>query len=360
MSFSIGNPIRYTIFGESHGRAIGMSIDGLPAGISIDTDFIEYNLNRRRPNHSFATSRVDNQDIKWLSGITDGVTNGGNLCFYIENKDTHSADYESYKNTPRPSHSDYPAFVKYGGYHDISGGGFFSARLTAAIVTGGSIITSILRKMGIYVQAYVKSIGELKFTQDDYDCNLYSSFSLKEERYKEIQEYISKYPNDAFGGSIRVLCQGIPVGIGEPYFDSMESVLSHYMFSIPAVKGVSFGIGNEFETRRASEIMEKLRMIDGKPLYTTNFNGGILGGLSNGNPIVINLSFRGASSISQSVDTVDLQKKEDVQIKIKGRHDRVFLLRTPVICESMACMGIYNLIMRDVNRKESVQYGQSE
>lgn len=360
MSFSIGNPIRYTIFGESHGRAVGMCIDGLPSGIRIDTDFIQYNLNRRKPNQAFATNRVDNQEIKWISGITGGMTNGGNLCFYIENKDIHSSDYEIYKTTPRPAHSDYPAFVKYQGFHDIAGGGFFSARLTAAIVTGGGIITSILNKMGIYIRAYVKSIGELQFTMEDYEHDECCMFLLRSQKYREIYEYISKYPNDAFGGSIVLICQGVPIGAGEPYFDSMESILSHYLFSIPALKGISFGIGKEFETKRASQVMEELHICEGKPVYTTNFNGGVLGGLSNGNPIVVNLSFRAASSINHDVHTVDLQKKEEVQMKIKGRHDRLFLLRTPVICESMASMAIYNLLMRDKGRKESIKYDQPE
>lgn len=401
MSFSIGNNVKYSIFGESHGHCVGMCIDGLPAGIRIDYDLIEQALRRRRPSSKYTTKRVEKDEITWLSGITNGFTNGGNLCFCLENKNIHSSDYDEFKHTPRPSHADYPAMIKYHSFHDGHGGGFFSARLTSALVVAGSIVNRELIKKGIKIYAYIDAIGEINFTLDDYKwsfenhsnadaqlsnqnhpygdvpfsienhpdtdaqfsvenhCNTdfslidhsnilpNSHLILKEDKKQMLNDYLNNnLNNDAFGGRIKLICENMPIGIGEPFFDSVESVLSHYLFSIPALKNISFGIGEEFKRKKASEIMERLKLDEeGNIRYTTNYNGGILGGLTNGNPIVVNLGFRAASSIAIPQETVDLQAHKNTMIEIRGRHDRAFILRTPVICESVAAMALYDLLL---------------
>lgn len=325
--------MKYEIFGESHGPAIGIVLKEVPAGIKLDMDFIRSELARRAPgNNSTSTARKEADIPEIISGVFDGVTTGAPLCALIRNSDTHSSDYSDIAIKPRPSHSDYPAWVRYHGNNDYRGGGHFSGRLTAPLVFGGAIAKMCLDKKGVAVTATVKCIGGVTDPNED-----------------QVQETIlsAKKDEDSVGGTIHVCVQGVPAGIGAPDFgENIEGEIARAMFSIPAVKGIQFGAGFDLANMRGSQANDPLRVEDGKIFSETNFAGGINGGISNGMPIEFDVVLRPTPSIGKEQQTVDLNTMENTTLTIKGRHDPCVVLRALPVLEAGTAITIFDLIQR--------------
>ena len=354
MSANYGKNIELSIFGESHGKAIGINIGNLPAGIKLDEDEIHFHMSRRAPGkNKMSTSRVEKDEVEFLSGVKDGYTTGAPLCAVIYNSNQHSSDYSELEEKMRPSHSDYPAYIKYKGYNDIRGGGHFSGRMTAPIVLAGSIARQILKEKGITIGAHIKSIKDI----NDESFNTTMDASLLESLHKETlpvlnievasqyQEVIEKAREnlDSVGGQIECAITGIKPGIGNPFFDSVESHMSQLLFSIPAVKGVVFG-DNNIHTLYGSEANDPYYFDQETVKTKTNHNGGILGGITTGMPITFTVNIKPTPSIGVSQDTINIKTKENTTLEIKGRHDPCIVQRAVVVVESMAAIALLDLM----------------
>lgn len=357
MSAVWGNNIKISIFGESHGNAIGINIDGLPSGFEIDMEKIKIEMKRRAPgknNLSTARNEEDIPDI--LSGYFEGKTTGTPLCAIIKNKDTKSKDYSKIKDIPRPSHADYSGNIKYLGFNDYRGGGHFSGRITAPLVFAGAICKQILEKKGIVIGAHILSIKDKKDDKFNYTniskdtlLNLRSKDLplLNEKIDEEMRACIlqAKSQGDSIGGVIECATIGIGAGIGAPFFDSVESTLSHLLFSIPAVKGVEFGSGFEITTLFGSEANDEYYYRDGEIYTKSNNNGGILGGITNGMPVVFKVAIKPTPSILKEQNTVNLKTGENVKFKVEGRHDPCIVQRALPVVEAVTAIGILELLM---------------
>lgn len=357
MSAVWGNNIKISIFGESHGNAIGINIDGLPSGFEIDMEKIKIEMKRRAPgknNLSTARNEEDIPDI--LSGYFEGKTTGTPLCAIIKNKDTKSKDYSKIKDIPRPSHADYSGNIKYLGFNDYRGGGHFSGRITAPLVFAGAICKQILEKKGIVIGAHILSIKDKKDDKFNYTniskdtlLNLRSKDLplLNEKIDEEMRACIlqAKSQGDSIGGVIECATTGIAAGIGAPFFDSVESTLSHLLFSIPAVKGVEFGSGFEITTLFGSEANDEYYYRDGEIYTKSNNNGGILGGITNGMPVVFKVAIKPTPSILKEQNTVNLKTGENVKFKVEGRHDPCIVQRALPVVEAVTAIGILELLM---------------
>jgi chorismate synthase len=327
-----GKNIVYSLFGESHGSLIGITIHHLPAGIVLDLDDIQLELDKRRPGKdSYSTSRNELDKFEIVSGYFNEKTTGAPLTAIIKNTSQLSKDYDSIKSKMRPSHADYAAYVKYDGHNDYRGGGHFSGRLTAPIVFAGSIAKQLLKKKDIEIKASVVQIGKVK------------SDKFNELMQKEIID--AKQEHDSIGGAIEVVANNVPVGIGEPFFNSVESVLSQLFYSIPAVKGVTFGLGTEFAQKRGSEANDELSIVDNKVIALSNNNGGVTGGISNGMPIVCQLYFKPTPSIMKAQRMIDIETNENVENAIIGRHDPCIVPRALPVAEAMMAIGLLELYM---------------
>lgn len=357
MSSEFGNRIKLSIFGESHGEAIGCVIDGLPSGVKLDMDKIYVDMSRRAPGKDRAsTPRLEKDIPHIISGVVDTVTTGAPLAMVIENTNTKSGDYSNLMTIPRPSHSDYPAYVKYNGCNDIRGGGHFSGRLTAPLVFAGAVAKQILREKGITVGAHIAKIGE---AQDDmFDKNNISPDLLEELSSKPFstisalaQEKMrcvietARLEQDSVGGIIECAVTGLPVGIGANMFSTVESHLSSILFGIPAVKGVEFGAGFDFADMTGSQANDAYCIRDGKVALLSNNNGGILGGMTSGAPIVLSVAFKPTPSISQPQKSVNLQTMEDEVLVIKGRHDPCIVPRALPVVECAVAFGLLDMMM---------------
>ncbi|WP_085829174.1 chorismate synthase [Clostridium massiliodielmoense] len=356
MSGVWGNKIKYSIFGESHGKAIGITIDGLRSGIEIDLDEVNKEMRRRAPGRNkLSTARAEKDEFQILSGIFNGMTTGTPICAIIRNSDKHSKDYEKTKNLMRPGHADYTGFVKYDGFNDYRGGGHFSGRLTAPIVLAGAIAKQVLAKNNILVGSHIKSIGNI---EEEY----FNPIHIKEDTLKDLknkefvtiddskgklmQEEILKAKEDmnSVGGIIECAILNLPSGIGSPFFGSVESVLSSLLFSVPAVKGVEFGAGFNISQMRGNEANDEF-YIDGKNIKTyTNNNGGILGGITSGMPVIFRTAFKPTPSIAKEQRTINIETRENTTIEIEGRHDPCIVQRAIPVIEAVAAMGILELI----------------
>ena len=333
-SVSLKN-ISLSVFGESHGKCIGAVITGFPAGLEIDYEAICKDMDRRKPGKDkLSTQRKEADKFEFVSGVLDGVTTGAPICVMIYNTSQHSSDYSKLKTTPRPSHADYAAYVKYGGFNDIRGGGHFSGRLTAPIVCVGSLCKQYLAKKNISVNAVVESIGGIKNTAVDYVSD-------------DIQELIKAKANegDSVGGKVICSATGIPVGIGGPLFDGIEGKLSNLLFGIPAVKAVEFGLGEEYSVSAGSEGNDQYRVENGTVVITSNNNGGITGGITNGNPIDVKVTFKPTPSIFKNQHTVDLVNMENCDLKIQGRHDPCIVIRAVPVVEAVMSIGIMDMVI---------------
>lgn len=356
MSSTYGDKIKISVFGESHGNGIGVVVDGLPAGVKIDMDSVLVQMSRRAPGKDkTATPRKESDLPKVLSGMLGDTLTGAPLCAVIENTNTRSGDYGNLLSCPRPGHSDYTAFVKYNGANDIRGGGHFSGRITAPIVFAGSICRQILAQKGIKIAAHINSIGNVSdetFNPVSIDDALIdrlnaSSFALidnsvEEKMRNEVED--ARMSLDSIGGTIECAVTGIEAGIGEPMFDGVEGVIAKAVFGVPAIKGVEFGKGFELSRMRGSQSNDSFRYVDGKVVTETNNCGGILGGITNGMPIIFRAAVKPTPSIAQKQKTVDLQKKENSELEVHGRHDPCIVPRAVPVIEAVTAIAIANLM----------------
>lgn len=354
MKSTFGEHIQISLFGESHGAAIGVNINGLAAGIPLDLDFMRAQLNKRKPKGKISTGRQEADEFEIVSGFFNGYTTGTPLCIFIRNQSQHSKDYEATKYLMRPSHADYTAFEKYKGFQDYRGGGHFSGRITAPIVAAGAICLQILKQKGITVATHItslKGIEDASFATTEAELlkqanilnNSYFptiSDTAEQEMVKAIEAAHSN--GDSVGGVLETAIINMPAGIGEPFFGSIESVLAQLLFSVPGVKGVEFGLGFDFANFYGSQANDPFVM-EGKVRTTTNHNGGINGGISNGMPIMIKTAVKPTPSIYQPQQTVDIQKQVNAELQIHGRHDPAIIHRARVVVDSMVAIGLVDL-----------------
>lgn len=356
MSFSFSDTIRITIFGESHGEAIGLTIDGLPCGIPLSCEDIQKEVNSRRGDESLTTARKEKDIIHFLSGIYNGFTTGGIVSLLINNEDVHSESYQ--KGVIRPSHSDLTAYLKYQGFNDYRGGGFFSGRLSALFFALGEISKEVLNYYGyeIKIMSHLINVGKLNdrlFSSnlnEDYQNLLNKKIKVLDDKLQQdIKEYIEKLKNlgDSCGGSIETIIINPPKNLGEPYFDSFESKLSHLLFSLGGVKGVVFGDGEEMSKSLGSEMNDQLEYQNEQIKYLSNHNGGILGGITTGEPIIFKTFIKPTSSISLKQKSIDVNEKKNISLEIKGRHDACIALRMPELINNLAYYVILDLFMKD-------------
>ncbi len=357
MSSVIGDRIKLSIFGESHGEAIGCVIDGLPAGIKIDMNAVYKDMQRRAPGKDkTATPRLEKDIPHILSGMLDNVTTGAPLAMVIENTNTKSGDYSNLMTVPRPSHSDYPAYVKYGGNNDVRGGGHFSGRLTAPLVFAGSVAKQILSQRGVAIGAHIKQIGSVcdavsdlnKIDKSLLDTLSSSTFSLIDETKEQaMRDEIEKarLNLDSVGGIIECFAVGLPVGLGGNMFDTVEGKLASILFGVPAVKGVEFGLGFGFADKRASEVNDEYEIKDGEVATLSNNNGGILGGMTDGAPLSVSVAIKPTPSIAKKQKSVNLLTMENAELEIHGRHDPCIVVRAVPVIECAVALGLLDLMM---------------
>ena len=356
MKNNFGTNISMTIFGESHGPCIGITLDGLPAGFKINLERIKEDMEKRKAKGSISTQRHEDDEVEIVSGFFNGYTTGTALTILIQNKNTQSKDYSDIQYRLRPGHADFSAYEKYHGFQDYRGGGHFSGRLTAPIVAAGSICRQILETKNILIGSHIEqlyalhdapfsnNIDELK--KQSQTLNKKEFATLDEQVAQNMEQAIleAKNEQDSIGGILESTIINLPAGIGEPFFDSIESILAHLLFSIPAVKGVSFGAGFQMAAKKGSEANDAFIMNDTIQTKTNN-NGGINGGISNGMPIIIHTCIKPTPSIYKTQETVDYKTKESQTLNIKGRHDPCILHRARIVVDSMIAFGILDLLM---------------
>lgn len=359
MSSTWGKNINLSIFGESHGPEIGVVISGLPAGIPLDTEEIRHHLARRAPGQSaLSTPRKEADEPIFKSGILNGVTTGAPLCICFQNTDTKSQHYNEMASLMRPGHSDYPAHIRYHGYNDIRGGGHFSGRLTAPMVAAGSICRQFLRRCGIDIYAHISSVADISdiaFNAVSPDKNILTALSQKSfavldnAQGEKMQNAIlnAKQNQNSVGGTIECMALGVPAGLGSPMFRNAESVIASFFYAIPAVKGVSFGSGFDV-ARLTGEENNDTYYADGGVKTRTNHSGGILGGITNGMPIVVHTAFKPTPTIGKEQPTVDIHTMQEGVLAGKGRHDPCIVPRAVVVTESALAICLMDLWLDQV------------
>ena len=326
MSSSYGENFRISIFGESHASAIGVTIEGLPAGSTVDSGMLQAFLERRAPGRdAFSTSRREADAPEFLCGVKNGVATGAPIAAIIRNSDTRSNDYANLANVPRPGHADYPAEVKFGGCQDRAGGGHFSGRLTAPLCIAGGIALQQLERLGVSVSARAVRIG-----------------GETEPERMEAAIAAARDEGDSVGGVVEAEICGLPAGVGDPMFGGLENRIAQIVFGIPAVKGIEFGEGFAVADLKGSENNDPYGIVDGKVVPLTNHAGGILGGISTGAPVVFRVAFKPTPSIAKEQDSVDLEKMEPAKLVVKGRHDPCVVLRAIPCVEAAAAVAVYD------------------
>ena len=329
MGSSIGNNFKVTIFGQSHSPAIGVTVEGLPAGFAIDRTALQAFLDRRAPGRdATSTARREADEPEFLSGLVGDVTCGAPLTAIIRNTNTRSQDYDALRAVPRPGHADWPAQVRFGGFQDVAGGGHFSGRLTAPLCIAGGIVMQILAQKGVTVQARAERIGG----ETDPDRQREAILAVKAA-------------GDSVGGVITCEVHGVPVGVGDPMFGGIENRIAEAVFGIPGVKGIEFGDGFAASERRGSENNDPYRMVDGKVKPVTNHAGGILGGLTTGEPITFRVAVKPTSSIALEQDSVNLQTGENARLRVQGRHDPCIVPRAVPCVEAAAALAVYDALL---------------
>lgn len=367
MRSSWGRQVVYSIFGESHGPSLGITIHHLPSGFKPDFDRIREDLDRRKPGTGIhATPRRENDDYEIISGVLNGKLTGAPLTIRFPNTDTRSKDYQNLSVTPRPSHADYSANIKYGGFNDGRGGGHFSGRLTAPMVFAGALVTQLLEKLGVSIGCRICRMGPVEDVPqalDEASINHIAKGELKtltlpflsKGAIEEVNALLTllRSKGDSIGGQIEVCITGVPAGWGEPIFDSLESSIAHLMFSIPGIKAIEFGAGTEFSKLKGSEANDPWAFKEGRVQTLSNHSGGINGGISNGMPIQFKVTFRPISSISIPQRTVDLEHGTDKIIEIKGRHDPCIVPRACPVVEAITAMAILEAMLdQQINEKD--------
>ena len=349
MSSTYGENLKLSIFGQSHGAAIGMVLDGIPAGQPVDTDALQQFLSRRAPgNGDWSTPRKETDQPEFLSGIVDGFTCGAPIAAVISNTNTRSCDYTKLKDQPRPGHADFTAQIKYGGYQDAAGGGHFSGRLTAPLCIAGGLCKQWLQEMGISIRAHILSIGDVQDSPfDPINPHLQSVNTpfpvINKTAGDTMQATIAnaRKASDSIGGSIQCAITDLPAGLGEPIFGGVESKLAQILYGIPAVKGLSFGDTMTY----GSDNNDAFTWENGVICTETNHCGGILGGIANGMPVVFTVSVKPTPSIALPQQTVDLKTGEAVTLSVNGRHDPCIVPRAVPVVEAAAAIAIYDLIL---------------
>jgi len=354
MGNSFGKLFTLTSFGESHGRCVGVTINGCPAGLPITEEDIEREAAKRWPGKSAgSTERKEQDKVEILSGVFNGFTTGAPICLLIWNKDVDSGAYRKNIFLPRPGHADYTAFVKYGGFNDFRGGGRFSGRITATFVVAGAIARKLLGLSGIEVLAHTVEIGGIKAQPKEFD-EIKESVEKNPLRCADLRaagamvKLIEKVKaeGDSLGGVIEGIALNVPVGLGEPVFDNLDGDLAKALLAIPAVKGVEFGAGFSVAGKRGSENNDPFTIKDGRIVTVTNNAGGILGGISNGMPIVVRVAVKPTSSIAKSQPTVDMENMENTSISVRGRHDVCIVPRAVAVVEAMMAITLCDFAMR--------------
>lgn len=358
MSSQFGKKLKITVFGQSHGKGIGVTAEGLPSGEKIDREELMAFMSRRAPGQSnLTTARREKDEPKFLSGLENDTTCGFPLCAVIENTDTRSGDYAGLTKTPRPGHADYTALLRYGDSVDMRGGGHFSGRLTAPLCIVGGIAKQILTRRGIYVGAHIKAIAgvedksfPLNPTKELFEAVANKSLAVIDDKAgeqmgAEIEKASAEL--DSVGGIVECAVIGMPAGIGSPMFDGIENRIAQAVFGIPAVKGVEFGVGFKAAEMRGSENNDAFAVKDGKIVTETNNSGGILGGISNGMPIVVRAAFKPTPSIAKIQQTVDVNTLETTTLEIKGRHDPCIVVRAVPVLEAVVATVILDMLMEE-------------
>lgn len=357
MSGVWGNKIKVSIFGESHGTAIGINIDGLPSGFEIDMDKINEEMARRAPGKSsISTARKEADSPEILSGFFEGKTTGTPLCGIIRNGDTRSKDYGKTKDLMRPGHADYSGNIRYNGFNDYRGGGHFSGRITAPLVFAGAICKQVLESKGIFIGAHINSIGNIKDNKfNELNIGKGELLALRNKEMPLVNEALevkmreaileSKNNGDSLGGTIECGVMGINAGVGNPFFHSVESTLAHLIFSVPAVKGIEFGKGFEMATMQGSECNDEYYYENETVKTKTNNNGGILGGITNGMPLIFKVAIKPTPSILKKQNTINISTKENSELQIEGRHDPCIVQRALPVIEAVTAIGLLDLII---------------
>ena len=353
MSSTYGEHLKLSIFGQSHGSAIGMTLDGIPAGLSVDTAKLQEFLNRRAPGQTdFSTPRKEADVPEFLCGIVDGHTCGAPITAIIRNTNAHSGDYDDLKDVPRPGHADYTAHIKYGGYQDASGGGHFSGRLTAPLCIAGGLCRQWLEEMGIRFGAHIDFLGgitdstfdpidpEIRFVNPRFPVLSLQAGQAMRERITAVQAQ-----GDSIGGEIECAVTGVPAGIGEPMFGGVENRIAQIIFGIPGVKSLEFGAGKQVAYNTGSRMNDDFKLEDGRIVTATNHCGGILGGITNGMPIVFRVAVKPTPSIAKLQKSVNLKNREEVELEIRGRHDPCIVPRAVPVVEAAAAIALYDLIL---------------
>ncbi len=357
MSATFGRNLRMTIFGESHGKGIGLVLDGLPPGTPIEEEFIKEEMARRAPGkNQMSTQRQEKDAFIIESGVFEGKATGTPLCVLIPNSDQHSKDYSLLKDVMRPGHADYAGKVRYKGFNDYRGGGHFSGRLTAPLVFTGAVAKTVLAQKGIVVGAHVARIG--KITDD-----LFNPLGEMTERLMALRKFTlpvlddgkaslmeaeimaAREQMDSVGGIVEVMAVGMPPGVGDPFFDSLESRLSHALFSVPAVKGIEFGAGFALAARKGSEANDPMTFDKGNVRTTRNNNGGITGGITNGMPVLFRVALKPTPSIGQPQQTVNVTEGKDTILEVKGRHDPCIVPRAVPVIEAVTAWVLLDMLL---------------
>lgn len=358
MSSTYGERLKLSIFGQSHGAAVGMTLDGIPAGQPVDLERLQCFLNRRAPgNHDYATPRREADMPEFLSGIVDGYTCGAPIAAMIRNNNVRSGDYSNLKDCPRPGHADYSAQMKYGGFQDVAGGGHFSGRLTAPLCIAGGLCKQWLELMGIRIAARIVAIGGvvddpvyLDWADPDLDVIGKEFPVMNPDAGAKMREAIAqaKADGDSVGGLIECIATGLPAGLGEPIFGGMEGKLAQIIYGIPAVKGLQFGTGFAGSYMRGSENNDSFIIRDGQVRTVRNYAGGILGGITNGMPLVFEVAVKPTPSISIPQKTVSLSTMQETDLVIKGRHDPCIVPRAVPVVEAAAAIAIYDAVLLNI------------
>lgn len=358
MSSTYGDRIKLSIFGQSHGAAIGMTLDGVPAGLAVDIEKLQAFLNRRAPGqHDFATPRKEEDKPEFLSGIVEGFTCGAPITAIIHNKNTRSGDYANLKDCPRPGHADYTAQVKYRGYQDAAGGGHFSGRLTAPLCIAGGLCKQWLEEKGIRIGAHIVAIAGitdepvyLNWVDPDLDTIQADFPVINRAAGEKMRQAIAeaKADGDSVGGLIECVATGVPAGLGQPMFGGMENRIAQIVYGIPAIKGIDFGSGFCGSYLRGSQNNDAYTIKDGNIRTLTNNAGGILGGITTGMPIVFQVAVKPTPSIAKEQQTVSFCKQEEVALQIKGRHDPCIVPRAVPVVEAAAAIAIYDAYLSGI------------
>lgn len=359
MSSTFGKIIKISIFGESHGEAVGAVIDGFPSGVAIDEAFISAEMARRAPGGPLATKRNESDQVKIISGVYNGFSTGAPICGIIQNSDTKSKEYDQFKEMPRPSHADYTGNIRYKGFNDMRGSGHFSGRLTAPLVFCGAICKLYLRTKGVEIGSHFKSIGGI--AEDSFIA--YAEKSLNKDLFDKLKSKELAFINDealkiavikikeatdsldSVGAQVECAIVGVKPGLGNPMMESVESKIAALAFAVPGIKGIEFGLGFEITKQKGSQSNDSFTAVNGKISTKTNNNGGCLGGITTGAPIIFNVAFKPTSSIGKVQETVNVATGEIAKLSISGRHDPCIAVRGIAVVEAIAAIAISDVVI---------------